>query len=320
MVDINGVATDYTYKANGDLASSVLHLPNGDRTTTYTYDNDHNVTDIAHSDGRVERLRYNAGGRMEYAGNALGEYVHFALDRSVNTETDSSSRNVPSANGGTPVATAAGSFSRVVQRDSRDRPWVETGNGGQRVSYTYDGNGHVKTRTDAGSRTTQYFYDALNRLEHTIAPDGGTTYYGYDDKGYLSSVTDPRHLVTRYTNDGFGQVLTQISPDGGTTTYTYDLAGRLATENKANGLAISYTWDALDRMTSRISGGVTETYTYDEGTYGKGHLTRINDATGQTTFAYDAAGELVQQVATIYGATYTTTWTYDAAGRLLSLT
>jgi len=114
-------------------------------------------------------------------------------------------------------------------------------------------------------------------------------------------------------------VLTRVSPDTGTTTYTYDSAGRLATETKANGLTITTTWDALDRLRTRTSAGVTETFTYDEGAYGKGRLTRINDATGQTTFAYNAAGELVTQVNTIYGASYTTSWNYDAAGRLLSL-
>ena len=48
-------------------------------------------------------------------------------------------------------------------------------------------------------------------------------------------------------------------------------------------------------------------------------MTRLNDATGQTTFAYSVAGELVQQVNTIYGNIYTTTWTYDAAGRKTSM-
>lgn len=319
MVDANGVATDYTYKANGDLVTSVQHLPNGDRTVTYTYDHDHHVTDVAYSDGRVDRYRYNAAGRLEYLGNALGEYVHVALDRSTNTRATSSSRNVPSSNGGTPVATGGGTFSHAVQLDSRDRPWIDTGNGGQRVGYTYDGNGNLKTRTDAANHTTQYFYDALERLDHVIAPDNGATYYGYDGQGNLATVTDPRGHVTRYTYDGFGQVLTQTSPDSGQTIYTYDTAGRLQTEAKANGLSISYTWDALDRMTSRTSGGVTETFTYDEGQYGKGRLTRINDATGQTTFTYTAAGELTLQVNKIYGSTYMTLWNWDAAGRLTSI-
>jgi RHS repeat-associated protein len=82
----------------------------------------------------------------------------------------------------------------------------------------------------------------------------------------------------------------------------------------------TYTWDMLSRITSRTSAGVVETFTYDEGLYGNGRLTRINDASGQTTYSYGADGQLSQQVNTIYGASYTTSWSYDSAGRLGSMT
>jgi RHS repeat-associated protein len=45
----------------------------------------------------------------------------------------------------------------------------------------------------------------------------------------------------------------------------------------------------------------------------------VNDASGQTTFSYNGAGQLVQQVATISGVNYTATWNYDSVGRLASL-
>ena len=64
---------------------------------------------------------------------------------------------------------------------------------------------------------------------------------------------------------------------------------------------------------------MTETYTYDEGPYGKGRLTRLNYASGQTTYTYAADGRLKQQVNTVYGASYTTTWTYNSAGQLTGM-
>jgi len=197
---------------------------------------------------------------------------------------------------------------------------VNSGNGGQQVTSTYDNNGNVKTRTDGAGRVTRYDYDALDRPVKVTAADNAVTTYSYNAEGRLEYVQDARGLRTTYTYNGLGQMLTQTSPDTGTTTYTYDSAGRLATESKANGLNITYGWDSLNRMVSRTSGGVTESFTYDEGSYGKGRLTRINDATGQTTFTYNAAGELVQQVNTIYGYTYTTSWTYDSAGRRIGMT
>jgi RHS repeat-associated protein len=73
-------------------------------------------------------------------------------------------------------------------------------------------------------------------------------------------------------------------------------------------------------MTARTASGVTETFTYDEGTYGKGKLTRVNDATGSTTFEYSAAGELIKQVNNTYGSGWVTSWSYDSVGRLASMT
>ena len=72
-------------------------------------------------------------------------------------------------------------------------------------------------------------------------------------------------------------------------------------------------------MASRSSGAVIEKFTYDQGAYGKGHLTGTDDITGQTTYSYAADGQLAQQVSTILGVSYATGWTYDAAGRLTGM-
>ena len=175
-------------------------------------------------------------------------------------------------------------------------------------------------QTDAAGRTTHYAYDAGNRLQRMTAPDQGVTTFAYDAEGNLASVTDARGNTTTYTYDGLGQRLSEHSPDRGATTYAYDRGGRLVSKRLANGATYAYAWDPAGRLLSRSSAGFAETFTYDEGAYGKGRLSRISDSTGTTTFAYSAAGELVQQVATIFGYGYTTGWGYDAAGRLLSMT
>jgi RHS repeat-associated protein len=219
-----------------------------------------------------------------------------------------------------PIANAGGQFVSTKQLDSLNRPYADTGNNGQQVTYTYDGNGNLKSRRDVAGNTYVYDYDAADRLIKITAPDGGTTSYVYNGEGRIDYVQDARGLKTSYTYDGFGRVLTQSSPDSGVTSYIYDAFGRVQTESKANGLVISYAWDRLNRLTSRTSGGVTESYFYDESTYGKGRLTRIADKTGQTSFFYNAAGELIQQVNTIAGSTFTTNWYFDSAGRMTGMT
>jgi RHS repeat-associated protein len=317
--DPNGVATDYTYDARGNLLTATQLLPTGNRTTTYSYNGANQPLDIAGPTGAVARLRYNAGLRLHQVGNALNEFATLPYDVPTKTAQTRSPRHTPSLSGSTPVANAAGEFVATTEQDSLGRPWKIKGNAGQQVSYTYDGNGNVKTRLDAANRTTYYDYDGLNRLSTVTAPDGGVTRYFYDAEGNLTTVRDARQLSTHYLYNGFGEVTKRTSPDTGVTSYTYDVAGRVSTETRANGIVISYAYDALNRMTSRSAAGVTESYTYDEGIYGKGRLTRLNDATGSTSYSYNADGGLAQQTNTIFGSVFTTSWGYNAAGQLSSM-
>jgi RHS repeat-associated protein len=318
--DSNGINTDYGYDPNGNLRTVTQYFPAGTRTTTFAYNNNRQVSDAVYPTGRADRSRYTASGRLQSLGNAANEFVQFNFDVGANTWTTVSARNAPGMSGQTPVATPAGQFLSTRRLDSLGRPWVDLGNNGQQVTYGYDSNGNLKTRTDAAGRMTTSTYDEQNRLKTVTLPDGGLTTYSYDAEGRLQSVKDPRNLVTTYSYNGLGKLLSQSSPDTGASTYTYDGASRLASELRANGVIVSYSRDSLDRITSRsASTGAVETYTYDEGAYGKGQLTRINDATGQTTFQYGASGELLQQTATIYGVSYTTIWNYDAQGRLTGM-
>ena len=317
--DANGVVTTFTYNPNGTVATSSQTIAGSARTTSYAYDRARNLTDKFHPGGSVSRLRYNNFERVESTGNALNEFVTAAYDPATLKYTTTSGRNVASIVSGAPVAQAAGQFSSFAFVDSLGRTKLQTGNNGQQTAFTFDGNGNLKTAVDALGRTTSYAYDALDRRTSVTAADNAVTQYSFNSRGMLASVTDARQNTTSYTYNAFGQVLTQISPDSGTTTYTYDAAGRLLTKAAADGKVASHTWDKLGRQLTRTSAGVTETFTYDEGTFGKGRLTRINDASGQITYTYAADGQLAQQVNSINGNTFTTAWAYNAAGQLSSM-
>lgn len=317
--DINGIASDFAYNANGTLQSVSRHLAEGDQVTSFTYDHDRKLATIQYPDGHSDRYQYTASERLKSIGNALNEFIQFAVDVPNKTLTLSSTRNVPSLSGGIPVGSAAGTFSQRTVTDSLGRPYTESGNNGQSVNKRYDLNGNLKSRTDAAGHATLYDYDQQNRVIKMTAPDGGVTIYGYDSAGNLASVRDPRALQTNYTYNGFGNVTSRVSPDSGTTTYQYDGIGLLAGETRADGKVIQFASDSLERLTARTSGGVTETFTYDEGANGKGRMTRFNDATGQTSFTFNGAGQLLTQVNNIYGVPYTTSWGYDSAGRLTSM-
>ena len=325
VTDSNGIATDYVWRANGNLISATALLPSGTRTTSYTYYNERQVFDVTLPDGRAVRSRYNAADRLISLGNSANEFIQLNFDTATNTTAQTSGRQTPALSGQTPIAVTAGQFSAASQLDSLGRPWVVTGNSGQRLAYEYDNNSNLKARTDATGRITSFTYDGQNRVKSVVAADGGTISYGYDVEGRMQSVQDPRLLTTTFSYNGLGNMLARNSPDTGNTTYAYDSAGRLASESRTGGLVIAYSWDALGRLTSRTGSSpfvsaITESFTYDEGTYGKGRLTRINDATGQTSYEYSGAGELTRQTNLIQGRNYITQWSYGSTGRLIGMT
>jgi RHS repeat-associated protein len=316
MVDINGAATDYTYNRNGTMASMA---PAGMGTIRFAYNHDRQLTAVTAASGEVVRIKYNAAGRAEYAGNGLDEYARTAIDIAANSVKQTSARKTPSFSNDQLSGSAQGEFSANMALDSLGRPYTVLGNDGQRLELRYDNNGNLQSQTDAGHRSTSNQYDAQNRLVRTTAPDGGVTEFGYDPAGQLEYVIDPRGLKTSFTYNGFGERTSTSSPDTGVTEYDYDAAGRLARERRADGKVISYTWDALGRMRMRSGAKMAEAYNYDEGPHGKGRLTSIADWTGRTDYSYNAAGQLVSQVNDVYGTKYTTSWRYDAAGRLAGM-
>lgn len=320
MTDTNGIATDYAFDAAGRLISATAQLPTGPRSIRYDYHASGLVSDIFYPGGAVQRLRYNAAQRVKQVGDSLHQFVSLPLDMATNTESSRSTREVPALTSGSPVAIADGEFLRRTQRDGLARPWKILGNAGQAIVHTYDGNGNLTSRSDAAGRTSLVEYDALNRVTKLTTADGGVVRNDYDADGNLASVTDPRGLVTRFEHTGFGEVKKRVSPDSGETTYTYDSAGRLTSERLANGVTISYNYDLLSRMTSRMSAGVTESYFYDEGPYGKGQLTRVQDSTGSSSYQPNADGSLAQQTSVINGNVFTTSWVYNAAGQLIATT
>lgn len=319
MTDLNGVTTTFLWDEKSNLVSSTINAPSGPLTTSYQYNHNRQPISISYPDGHVTQYQYNSSMRPEYAGNALGEFVHNAFNVSANTWSTSSSRNVPGWNGSVVTANASGQFSTTKQMDSLGRLLVQRGNNGQIISFGYDNNGNLTSITDAANRKTQFQYDSSDRLYNILYPDNGSTFIYRIATGLPGSIRDSRGVVTYYDYNGFGETISVGSPDSGSTNTTYDTGGRVA--NVTNAInSITYGWDVLGRITSRTSNGEGHSFTYDEGTYGKGRLTHFNDGTGQTTFVYDAAGHLIQQVNNIYGQTPTINWSYDARGRLSSLT
>lgn len=315
--DVNGVVTTYQYDAKGLLQSATV---NGNLTTTWSYTHDRQISTVTYPDGHVSRFTYNVSGRITDIGNALNEYTHVDINISDKSKRVSTPRNiaVPSAN--SVVAVSNGEFSHTTKLDSLGRPYTELGNNGQQIEKRYDLNGNLRIATDAAGHSTTNDYDEHNRLLRITDANGGVTSYDYNYAGKLASITDPRGVTTYYAYNAFGELVSVGSPDTSTTNYDFDIGGRVTAKNNSKGTT-SFAWDQLGRIIFRCMNSECPSFTYDEGTYGKGRLTHFNDMTGQTNYTYDAMGNITQQTSDIYGLQKpTTSWTYDAAGRLKTLT
>ncbi len=154
-------------------------------------------------------------------------------------------------------------------------------------------SGHnLRFLTDAENQTTEFVYDALNRLKQDIRPLTETTDYWYDDAGNLDEKQDANGQRTEYDSDTatrlteiryFDSSATQTGSvtfnydnsgnltgyDDGTTsaTYTYDDLGQKLSETVNYGTfskTFSYTYYTNgQKKTFTMPGGVTYSYTYN---------------------------------------------------------
>jgi RHS repeat-associated protein len=318
ITDLNGVTSTYLYDARGNrLSSSRAGAP----AIARTFRGDGTIGSITSSDGHAVVNNYSSSGRLLSATNELGETLSFDLNVSTNEKVVRSGRNIAYVSGTALAAANAIEFSsHVIYDNVLGVPAKFSWNSGQALQLGFDGNGNTKSLIDATGRTTSIAFDAQNRPTTKTLADGSKILMNYGAAGFLDSVTDARNLVTTYLYNGFGQVTSQTSPDTGTTTFGYDIAGRLISQSKANGRNVSYAWDSMRRMTSRTSGGVVETFSFDQGTNGAGKLTGTTGPGGSVYYSYNPGGQLQALTVNAQGQSAAINWTYDGNGRVTGLT
>jgi RHS repeat-associated protein len=161
--------------------------------------------------------------------------------------------------------------------------------------YTHDDAGDVTTVTDtsrSGTDTQCFSYDYLRRLSEAWTPAGACTATP-DPSTVLGG---PAPYWTSYTYDSTGNRTQETQHYGGATTrtYSYPQPGqgqhRLSsvTQNGAAGERTdTFGYDAAGNTTSRKIGTTTDqTLTWDS----ENHLASVTDASGTTSYAYDAEG------------------------------
>lgn len=268
----------YSYDDAGNLTNAIY---GGAWNASYGYDDAgrlRTVEDYTHNltltyqynpAGRRTGLRVNRGGTILY--DLLYSYDGAGRLDTLTDQTDS------------PVATIALTYdnaSRMIRitdpggaradythddagRLTTVRHRDDQGNTAATYSYTRDGNGNptvVVETTPVGTLTTNYTYDALDRLTAEIYPRY-TIGYAYDPVGNLIRRTDSLGTLN-YSYDAADQLQSRGSesfnydPHGNLTTwqsmrgtyaYAYDYENHLTDLTLPDSTALAFTYDALGR-------------------------------------------------------------------------
>ena len=323
MTDALGNTTTYTYDIHDNKLTETNALG---KTTSYTYDGSSNRISETDPLGNKTTYTYDAGGRVLTVTDPLGHTTTNVYDGKGNltSTTDASGKTTSTVYG------------------PNGLPSSVTDANGKTTQFQYDGSGNLTQQTDALNNVSTYTYDANNnKLSQTVIrtvngqPQTITTNYKYDASNRLTEADYADGTKTQVQYNSIGKQSVTIDQLGRQTSYTYDSMGRLTTTTYPDNTTASATFDAEnERLTSTDRAGHTTSYTYDadkrpsKTTYADQSFTQTNydpegrvsstvDANGNpTTYGYDNAG---RRTTLTDALSHVTTFTYDNSGNQISV-
>lgn len=177
---------------------------------------------------------------------------------------------------------------------------IKRPNGNTVLGLTYDGSSRVATLIDGVGSATNYFYQSVPAAG---APVGSTK---------TTAVTDALGRTVQSSYNQMNQLLQRVNEDGTSRSYTYDQIGFLNSVVDENGHKTGYANDGASNVMQSIDGAGGIAYRqYDA----QNHLTAVRDPrsasptdiTFQTSYTYDAAGNLAKETS----PAGTRTWAYS---------
>lgn len=288
--------------------TSTLQDPNA-RTATYTFNAAKQVTKVLDPNGNNADGVFDGHDNQTESTDGLGNSTTAAYNANNSLMNVTSPAGSDTGTGGdrsfTYNSVAGDPFSNWQPKDSTDSQGNET-------KFTYDANTNAPKKTESTNKddlqksvvTFSYYQGDVENtncgakqgsLCRSVDGLGNTTSYAYDAQGNPITITRPAPL--------------------GTIANTFDAAGRVLTVKDGKNQVLTYTYDKNDRI-KQVRQGATcvaatcVTYTYDA----NGNLTQRVDASGTSTYAYDAQNRATAK--TVGGVT--TNLTYDGASNVLT--
>lgn len=298
---VNGRNGGVQYVTATQDGKGLRHTDSIGGTTTYTYNDNGQMTSCTLPDGMVENYSYDeAGNLIKISNSASGD-----RERTYNENGQVVDKQETSGMNGQYFYDENNRMIKQVVNDIA-------------INYSYNQNGQIVSSELENKGTTYYEYDEAGNVTTITYPDGSKEVFGYDILGNVISYTnrigtltsyevdpngnvvsesvslkDGSKAVTSYTYDASGKILSKKDANGNTTSYAYDSEGNLIKETLANGSSITYAYDLNGKMTcvTYPDGVTTQTAVYDTA----GNLNKIVDLLkGITTDELNVAGKLIR--------------------------
>jgi RHS repeat-associated protein len=302
----------FTYNPIDQIASyTPPSLGSGSTATSYSYNLDHQITNIARPDGvtvtsaydMAGRLTgttypqgtlsrtYDATGRLSTLVSPSGEMLTYGYDGLLRSSTTWAGLVAGSLTFGRDanllVTSQTLNGNALMFGFDVDRLLTSAGS----LAVSRDGSNGRVTGTTLGSLTDAYTYDTNGLFASYTASFGGSLVYGE------SVLRDAVNRITQKTE--------AIGAETHVWGYTYDGVGRLTDVTKDGAAVSHYAYDNDDNRT---------TFTGPNGTLNPAYDAQDRLLTyGGATYAYTANGELVSKMA----GGQNTSYAYDALGNLL---
>ncbi|MCQ6270816.1 hypothetical protein M8J71_10020 [Pseudarthrobacter sp. R1] len=323
IIDGKGNTTSITYNTARYPATITPPAPLG--TTTRAFDAAGRVATSTDGKGQTATYVYDGNDRLTQtrfgASCVPATCVTYTYDPNGNLKTR-----------------VDGSGTTTYAFDVQNRPTAKT-IGGVTTSLTYDPASNVTSFTDP-TGTVGYRYDNGDRLTALAEPGGSCpaapafpnstkcTGFSYDDNNRRTGTMYPNGVKNTTVYDKAGRVTSITATNTAAAVlakraYTYTTNGTAPvrdgslrkTMTTETGAVTTYGYDAVKRLTSAVTGGVTESWTYDAN---GNRLTEAKTGAATVHAAYNAADQLCWYGSTSGNCaappTGATKYSYDANG------